>query len=377
VLSFITLATFPAWISHLGISGAPGPSNFAGSGDDANGLSRATPAQRGSSGTAVSAFDRGARHHILVQAVAYLNQFCIDRAVARKTGAAVLAHEAKGDDESAADPAAFARIVTRQMREASDDRDLELVYSPEPIPNLPPPSSSPQPIPAAYRAAMLRSNCGFEKIESLPDNIGYIKLNSFPELSICRAQAVSALSQVNTARAVIFDLRENRGGFGDMTAFIASYLFDHPEYWYSPRDNTTKDSWLRSPVAGSDLATKPVYVLTSAQTISAAEQFTYNLKMLKRATIVGETTAGAAHAGVFHRIDEHFGVAITEVKSINPYSKYDWNGTGIKPDVKTPATDALNVAVRLIGKKHLEGSDLHRLHRLDSRPGSVVNEQGN
>jgi len=80
--------------------------------------------------------------------------------------------------------------------------------------------------------------------------------------------------------------------------------------------------------------------------------------MLKRATIVGETTAGGAHAGVFHRIDEHFGVAITEVKSINPYSKYDWNGTGIEPDVKCPASDALIVATKLIGKTPPK-NDLH------------------
>jgi Peptidase family S41 len=358
VLSFIALASFPAWISQFGVSSAPGASNFAESGEYANGLWRTTRAQGGCSGVARaragaagSAFDRDARQRILVQAVAYLNQFYIDRPVARKTGAAVLANEADGKDESARDPAAFARIVTGQMWEASDDHDLELVYSAEPIPNFSTtPTPSALPPSASYRAAMLRNNCGFEKVELLPDKIGYIKLNSFPELSVCRAKAVAALSKVNTARAVIFDLRENRGGMGDMTAFIASYLFDHPEYWYSPRDHTTRESWLRSPVAGSKLAAKPVYVLTSRHTISAAEQFTYNLKMLKRATIVGETTAGRAHAGVFHRIDEHFGVAITEVKSINPYSQYDWNGTGIEPDVKTPATDALNVAVRLIGK---------------------------
>lgn len=357
VLSFVTLPAFPASISHFGISYGPALLNFAEGGDAANARLRGAREQQGNPGAARplanaggSGFDRVARHRILVQAVAYLSQFYIDRAVARKTGAAVLAHEAKGDDESAADPAAFARVVTSQMREASDDYDLELVYSPEPIPNLPPPSPSPQPMPAAYRAAMLRSNCGFEKVALLPDKIGYIKLNSFPELSVCRARAVAALSEVNAARAVIFDLRENRGGFGDMTAFIGSYFFDHPEYWYSPRDNTTRESWLRSPITGSYLDAKPVYVLTSARTISAAEQFTYNLKMLKRATIVGETTAGEAHAGVFHRIDEHFGIAITEVRSINPYSKHDWNGIGIKPDVKAAAADALNVAVRLIGE---------------------------
>jgi hypothetical protein len=62
-----------------------------------------------------------------------------------------------------------------------------------------------------------------------------------------------------------------------------------------------KLSWTRSPVPGNRLADKPVYVLTSASTWSGAEQFSYDLKMLRRATLVGETTGGGAHAGVFHR----------------------------------------------------------------------------
>lgn len=81
------------------------------------------------------------------------------------------------------------------------------------------------------------------------------------------------------------------------------------------------DSWTRSPVAGIELADKPVYVLISASTWSGAEQFGYDLKMLKRATLVGETTRGGAPAGVFHRIDDHFGVGIPEEKAINPFGK--------------------------------------------------------
>jgi C-terminal processing protease CtpA/Prc len=59
-------------------------------------------------------------------------------------------------------------------------------------------------------------------------------------------------------------------------------------------------------------------MLTPWTTTSAAEQFTYDLKMLKRATVIGEVTAGGAHAVVWHRIDDHYGVAIPENRAVNP-----------------------------------------------------------
>jgi C-terminal processing protease CtpA/Prc len=94
------------------------------------------------------------------------------------------------------------------------------------------------------------------------------------------------------------------------------------------------------------LADKPVYVLTSGSTWSGAEQFSYDLKMLKRATLVGETTRGGAHAGTFHRIDDHFGMGIPEERFINPYGEADWEGVGVQPDVKVKAADAPDVLVQ-------------------------------
>jgi C-terminal processing protease CtpA/Prc len=155
------------------------------------------------------------------------------------------------------------------------------------------------------------------------------------------------MASLNGADAIIFDLRDNRGGFENMVSLLASYLFDHPEYMYSPRQAPTEESWTRSPVAGNKLADKPVFVLTSASTWSGAECFSYDLKMLKRATLVGETTRGGAHAGVFHRIDDHFGMGIPEVKAVNPFGKADWEGIGVEPDVKVKAADALETARRL------------------------------
>ncbi len=62
--------------------------------------------------------------------------------------------------------------------------------------------------------------------------------------------------------------------------------------------------------AGKALGGKPVFVLTAARTFSGAEEFTYNLNNLKRATIIGETTAGGAHPVSGHRIDDHMTITL-------------------------------------------------------------------
>jgi C-terminal processing protease CtpA/Prc len=239
------------------------------------------------------------------------------------------------------------------MREAAGDRQLELLYSASAIPERP--SGPPPALPAAYRAEMRRVNCAFERVEILPHNVGYLKLNAFADTSVCQGTVTAAMTKLNDADALIFDLRDNRGGFPSMVSLIAAYLFDHPEYMYCPLENTTAESWTHSPVPGNKLANKPVYILTSSRTISAAEEFTYDLKMLKRATLVGETTAGANHAANLHAIGNNFYVATLEVRAINPYSQYNWNDTGVDPDFKVKAPDALTTALRLVNKRlHVE-----------------------
>jgi hypothetical protein len=290
------------------------------------------------------------RQRVIEGAIANLNKYYVDPDVAQKTVDALLAHKKSGDDDGEMDGAAFAELLTRQMQKASQDAHLELVYSKVPLPQ-----HSAEPTPedrARYRKSMEQQNCMFETATILPHNIGYWKLNFFPETSVCQSTATAAMASLNHADAVIFDLRDNTGGFPNMVTLIAGYLFDHPEYLYNPREAPTPQSWTQSPVPGNRLADKPVYVLTSARTISGAEQFCYNLKMLKRATLVGETTHGSAHAGAWHRIDEHFGMGITEAKTINPYSKTDWEGTGVEPDVKVKAEDALETAKKL-AERHL------------------------
>ena len=355
VLSLVVVGTF--WIS-LGHAASHAGMGFMASGRGGSGFSQhqaAQPAPRDSASASNRAdgeilrLDRAERQRVVDGVISNLNKHYIDPDVARKTADALRTHEKNGDDDSVSDREALAGLLTRQIRDASHDMHLDVVYSQSPLPENPP-EPTPESL-ARYSNAMIRQNCMFEKVQVLPHNIGYLKFNWFPDVSACQPTAVAAMASLNHADAVIFDLRENRGGFSSMVSLISAYLFDHPEYMYDPRENPTEQSWTRSPVPGNKLADKPVYVLTSASTVSAAEQFCYNLKMLKRVTLVGETTRGSAHAGVFHRIDDHFGMGIPEVRAINPYSKTDWAGTGVEPDVKVKSADALETALKLAETK--------------------------
>ncbi len=293
--------------------------------------------------------DAGDRHRVIEGVNRNLKAHYFDREAAQKIADALLADEKNGEDNAASDGAAFAEMLTRQMRDLSHDMHLEVVYSRDKLPDHP---GTPTPeSQARYRQGLERENCTFETVKILPHNIGYLKLNSFPDVSICRATAVSAMTSLNGTDALIFDLRDNRGGYPEMVMLIAAYVFERPEYMYSPREAPTEHMWTQSPVAGNRLGDKPVYVLTSGTTWSGAEQFSYDLKMLKRATLVGEKTRGGAHAGVFYRIDDHFGIGIPEVRAVNPFSKMDWEGVGVEPDVKVKAADALETAERLAEAK--------------------------
>jgi hypothetical protein len=293
--------------------------------------------------------DSAERQRVLDGAISNLKRHYIYPDVAQKMADTLLAKEKRGEYDAIDDGDAFAHQLTSQMRDVSHDLHLELVYSQDPLPPQPT-GQTPEGL-ARYRQAMEHENCTFEKVETLPHNIGYLKMNSFPDRSVCGQTATAAMASLNHADALIIDLRDNRGGMPDTVAFMSAYFFDHPEYLYNPRENTTEQSWTHSPVSGNKLADKPVYVLTSSRTFSGAEQFCYDLKMLKRVTIVGETTGGGAHSGVWHRIDDHFGMGIPETKPINPFSKTDWAETGVEPDVKVKAADALATAMKLAQSK--------------------------
>jgi C-terminal processing protease CtpA/Prc len=163
------------------------------------------------------------------------------------------------------------------------------------------------------------------------------------------------MTKVADVDALIIDLRENGGGSPGMVAHVSSYLFSkrvHLNDLWTRRTNETNEFWTRPDVPGKKVKDNvPVYVLTASRTFSGAEEFSYNLKNLKRATIIGETTGGGAHPVSGHKIDDHYGIGVPFARAINPYSKTNWEGTGVAPDVKVPAAEAMTTALRMIAER--------------------------
>jgi C-terminal processing protease CtpA/Prc len=174
---------------------------------------------------------------------------------------------------------------------------------------------------------------------------------------------------------LIIDIRKNLGGSPHMVSFLSSYLLEptptllNSLYWRKHDD--THQFWSLPYVPGKRFGgTKPLYILTSRHTFSAAEEFAYNLQAIGRATVVGECTAGGAHPGQMHTINSHFEVFIPNGRAINPVTKGNWEGEGVRPDFDVPREQAFDTAYLALLEKELQ--------RLTDQPARgyerVVNE---
>jgi hypothetical protein len=297
--------------------------------------------------------DAKTRASVIDGAIENLNAYYVSPDLAKKMEDAVRAHQKKGEYDAMNDGDAFAKKLTEDFREVSHDKHLGVDFSPAKIPERPAGPPNAEQI-AEYRKQMEKMNCGFDKVEILAGNVGYVKFDMFADPDICGPTAVAAMNFLGNVDAIIFDLRENGGGDPKMVALISTYLFStqtHLNDLWERKSDSTSQYWTLPYVPGKRLDGKPAYVLTSKQTFSGAEEFTYNLKNLGRATIIGETTGGGAHPVSGHRIDDHFMIGVPFAKAVNPISKTNWEGTGVEPDVKVPAADALAAAEKLAAEK--------------------------
>ena len=297
--------------------------------------------------------DPPARANVITGAIAKLDSFYVFPDIAKRLGDSLRVRNARGAYDSYTNAISFSRKLNDDVRELSQDKHMGVNYSVAPIPPRPATPRTPSPEDSArMRSQMEAMNCGFVKVEQLQGNVGYVKFNGFFDVGACAATASAAMNFVAGTRALIVDLRENGGGSPAMVAYVSSYLFStrtHLNDLWERRTGKTDEYWTRDDVPGRRFGgEKPVYVLTSAQTFSGAEEFSYNLKSLKRATIVGETTGGGAHPVSGHPIDDHFMIGVPFARAINPITRTNWEGVGVEPDIKVPAADALATAQKLI-----------------------------
>ena len=296
--------------------------------------------------------DAATRARVIDGVVANLNEFYVYPESAKKMEEALRERQKKGAYDAVTDGEKFATMLTDGLQQVSHDKHLHVMFSPEVLPKGEPKRTPDDE--ARMRTELERDNCAFEKVERLPSNIGYLKFNAFLDPVICGPTAMAAMNFLGNVDAIIFDLRTNGGGDPKMIAFISTYLFGestHLNDLYNRKEDGTTQYWTMPYVPGKRLTGKPAFVLTSKRTFSGAEEFSYNLRNLKRATIIGETTGGGAHPVSGHRVDDHFMIGVPFAKAVNPISKTNWEGTGVEPDVKVPAVEALDVAKKMAAEQ--------------------------
>ena len=254
-----------------------------------------------------------------------------------------------GEYDDVADERELAFRLTSDLRSLSKDHHWSVVYDPKGAADyVDPESEADQDRMTRYLDLARKTNYGFERVERLKGNVGYLDLRRFVPGEVGGQTAVAAMNFVANCDALIVDLRQNHGGYPSMVQLITSYLVDPTPrhintFYYRPTDET-QQFWTFPHVPGTRRPELPVYVLTSSATGSAAEEFAYNLKHMERATLIGETTAGAAHPVTKEVVHRDFDVRLPYGRPINPITGSNWEGTGVEPHVAVPAEDALKTA---------------------------------
>lgn len=270
--------------------------------------------------------------------------------IAAKMAAKVRDKAKSGGYDAVANDAALARALTDDFRSVSHDLHLRVNVSPA-SPHAPAEGGHGG---SDHEDQLARENYMFRKVEVLPGNIGYIRFDMFPQAEGANRAGSAAMAFVQDADAIIFDLRTNGGGSPEFIQYLTSYLFDSRTHLNDMVDRDGKvveEYWTLDSVPGKRVrADVPIYILTSGYTFSGAEEFTYNLKNLKRATVVGETTGGGAHPVRGERLNDRFMIGVPFMRAQNPITKTNWEGKGIEPDIKTTADEALDKAVEAARK---------------------------
>ncbi len=203
----------------------------------------------------------------------------------------------------------------------------------------------------SWFAKLSRKNSGFNRVEILDGNIGYVDFWGFDALSKdSKKIAEGVMGFVSNVDALIFDLRKNGGGSAEMVQFISSYFLKpntHLNSIYWRTTDSIREFRTFDKVNGSINLIIPIYILTSSDTFSAAEEFAYNLKHLNRATLVGETTKGGANPWQFYELGNGFRAGIPIAKAINPKTKTNWESVGVKPHIEASRDNAFGVAYKI------------------------------
>ncbi len=256
---------------------------------------------------------------------------------------------------SVTDPVAFAANVNEFIKANVTDAHLRFRYSPTAYPvRVDPGEPSAEEI-RQQTEWTRRQNSNFRAVERLEGNIGYFAFDLFQGQEDVRRPMAAVMNFLKDTDAMIIDLRSNGGGDPSGVQLVCSYFFGeepvHLNSIYFREGDHTEEFWTLKSLDAPRYLDKPIYVLVSKRTGSGAEECAYNLQQLHRATIIGESTWGGANPGGMFRLSDHYACFIPVGRAINPYTKTNWEGKGVIPDVKADPANSKTLAQTLLVKE--------------------------
>jgi hypothetical protein len=297
------------------------------------------------------AIDAATRAAIVDSVTAAIDSIYVLEEPAKRIVAGLRQNLADGLYDDITDPVEFAERLYEDAQAINHDGHFAIAAMPPLDPAVVEADQDEDPADVERRRRLRRArNYGFKEVEILSGGVGYVRFDQFAHGDEAFAAAAAAMNFVANSNAVIIDLRNNGGGSASMIRFVCGYLFEenaHLINWDIRAENKTVQSYSADYVPGRRIADQPVYVLTSGRTFSAAEEFTFDLKHLERATIVGDTTGGGGHtvAGYAFNFDGfRIGIRIPYGRAYNPENNEGWEGVGVAPDIVVPAAQALDAA---------------------------------
>jgi hypothetical protein len=258
------------------------------------------------------------------------------------------------------DPDQLVERLNADLHTVTPDKHLGLMYDPDTSKQLaaaPNAGADDAPPTPEDIAAAIRRNSGLVQMRILPGNIRYLETDGFVWAGDVTERAYDdAMRFLSGGDAVIIDMRKNGGGSPDAVRYLISHFLapNTPLMTFfigtKPGQHTTALATTRAP----RMVGKPLYVLTSGGSASAAEEFLGHVTGYKLGELVGENSAGAGFRNQFYPLPDGMVISISVGQAILASTGKGWEDVGFAPNSAVPVDQALDVA------------EAHALNRLAS-----------
>lgn len=165
--------------------------------------------------------------------------------------------------------------------------------------------------------------------EMLTDEIGYIAISEFKDITVDQFTEAYAVLKGKEARALILDLRGNPGGLLDAAVSIGQQILPEGLVVYTEDKNGERVEY---PCDGTREIEIPMVVLVNGGSASASEVLTGAIKDYGVGTVMGTTTYGKGIVQKIIQLSDGSGLKLTTSAYFTPKGN-NIHGTGIEPDV--------------------------------------------